>query len=734
MAAAFDDIAIEEDRSKPETPAANDAALRKVHDRALKRFDSIACPQAEIRAQSLAARRFTEIPGAQWEDEYGDLFANAPRPEIDKITPVVEKIETDYRQNRLTVDYIPSGATGDSTTADTLDGMHRADSYRCKAQQARDNAFQEALRGGFGAYRLGTDYDDPLDPDNEALRVLPGLTIVDADQSVYFDGASKLYDKRDAQWAFVVTADPVDSVKEKWGEDACPDFDTLQLRTWFEWFTPVVARIAEYYEVETVTDTRVTMTQQESGETQRFFMSDVDAKAISDLVAQGWKKKTRTVERKRVRKYILNGAKVLKDCGYIAGDMIPIVPVYGHRSFVNNMERWRGYTGKMMDRQRIYNSRAAHLLEIDSLSPFEKPIFDPEQITPQIAAMWARSNIDRHPYLLAKALRNDDGTIATLGATGKVEPPQVPQVTAALMNLASQELATDDNNADQVKANVSADAMDIAASRVDARSGIYLDNMRQSVEREGEIYLSMARDCYWEPGRKVETLSMDGKDDLATLHDLQLGADGVYQIVNDLQIGQYKVAASVQEATETRRQKTVRQCVGAAEIAIQAQDVELAQAYLITAGLNQDGEGMENLQKWLHQKAVALGIEEPSPEEKAQMEAAAQNQQPSAADTALQTQALANQAKANRDNADADLKKAQADALGGPDKVPTTPTGLQTPANDLADTLDKFASAKLKSAQADNLHHEMGLKRIKTGHDMAMERANLAQQSQEQAA
>lgn len=729
MAEAFDDIAIEEEPAKAEKPAADSDHLRKVHERALRRFDSVAVPQAELRAMSLAARRFVEIPGAQWEDEYGELFANAPRPEIDEITPILEKIETDYRQNRLTVDYIPTGSSGDTTTASTLDGMHRADSYRCKAQQARDNAFQEALRGGFGAYRLGTDYDDPLDPDNDALRVLPGLTIADADQSVYFDGSDKTYAKADAQWAFVISADPIEAVTAKWGDDAYSDWELLQWRPVFEWFTPDVARTAEYYEVETVTDTRVTMTQGESGEQQRFFASDVDAKAISDLVAQGWQKKTRTVERKRVCKYILNGAKVLKDCGYIAGDRIPIVPVYGKRAFVNNMERWRGHVLKKMDPQRIYNSRAAHLLEIDSLSPFEKPIFDPTQIPPALQSMWERSNIDRHPYLLANALRNEDGSIASLGPIGKVEPPQVPQVTAALLQFAAQSLVGQDDNADQVKANVSADAMDIAAARVDARSAIYLDNMRQSVEIEGEIYLSMARDCYWEPGRKVETLSLDGKDDLVTLHDIERGADGVYRLINDLQIGQYRITASVQEATETRRQKTVRQCVNAAEIAIQAQDVELAQAYLITAGLNQDGEGMENLQKWLHRKAVSLGIEEPSPEEKAAIEQASQQQQqPSPADQALAAKAEESAAKAREHDASANLKTAQAEALGGPDKVPATPSGLNTPANDLADVLDKFAGANLKNAQAAHLHHEMGMKRIKTGHEIEMDRANLAAQ------
>jgi hypothetical protein len=41
--------------------------------------------------------------------------------------------------------------------------------------------------------------------------------------------------------------------------------------------------------------------------------------------------------------------------------------------------------------------------------------------------------------------------------------------------------------------------------------------MRQSVQREGEVYLSMCADIYFEPGREVETMSEDGNDGTATL-------------------------------------------------------------------------------------------------------------------------------------------------------------------------------------------------------------------------
>jgi hypothetical protein len=56
----------------------------------------------------------------------------------------------------------------------------------------------------------------PADKDNDEQRINPGLTIVDADQRVYFDPNSKLYDKSDAKWAFVLTADAKESFEEEY--------------------------------------------------------------------------------------------------------------------------------------------------------------------------------------------------------------------------------------------------------------------------------------------------------------------------------------------------------------------------------------------------------------------------------------------------------------------------------------------------------------------------------------
>ncbi len=634
--------------------------LVEVFDRAMRRFnDTVPC-QLEMRQLSLMARRFCDIPGAQWEGEWGEQWANTIRVEVNKISRGVEKIETDYRENRIVPDFRPGGGDSDQDTADMLDGLHRADSYKFKAQQARDNAFFEAIRGGFGAYRLTNELDDPYDKDNDYQRINPGMTIVDADQSVFFDLNSKLYDKSDARFAYVVTAYSMDAFKDQFGEESATSWPDATFRLQYDWFTPDMVRVAEYYEKEDKAETLLVFTQTLTGIEERLWLSDVEPEYIQEQQAKGWTVTRKRRKRCRVHKYVMSGAEILKDCGYVAGECIPIVPVYGKRYFIDNMERWKGHVQDRMDAQRLYNSNVSKLAETNALAPREMPIFLAEQMPPHLAEQWAAQNIERHPYALVDPVIDNDGNYVVTGPIGKIDPPQLAPVQAALLQIANQDLTElDQDGAGEVRANVSAEAMDIAAARVDAKSGVFLDNMRQSVEREAEIYLSMARDVYFEPGRKVETMTEDGDDGEAILQEMIADKTGTIRIRNDLQRGKYKVVASVTEATATRRDKTVKSSLAMAEIALQAQDIEFAQAAYITAVMNSDGEGIDQLQAFARRKGIAIGLVEPNEEEQAAIDEAAANEQPDPTADAVAAQAVALQAQAAKDVAMAANYEAQ---------------------------------------------------------------------------
>ena len=73
------------------------------------------------------------------------------------------RIINEYRNNRITVDFVPKDGATDDDLADTCDGLYRADEQDSYADEAYDNAFEEAVGGGFGAWRLRTEYEDPED-------------------------------------------------------------------------------------------------------------------------------------------------------------------------------------------------------------------------------------------------------------------------------------------------------------------------------------------------------------------------------------------------------------------------------------------------------------------------------------------------------------------------------------------------------------------------------------------
>jgi hypothetical protein len=235
-----------------------------------------------------------------------------------------------------------------------------------------------------------------------------------------------------------------------------------------------------------------------------------------------------------------------------------------------------------------------------------------------------------------------------------VEPPDVPAGVAALLQIANQDLTEEDaDGAEEVKANTSAEAMDIAASRVDIKSAPELDNMRKSVEWGAVVYLGMAREIYATPGRVVELMTEDGDDEQAELFETVV-QDGVYKMRHDLTHGRYKVIASVSEATTTRRDKTVRMAMNLTDVANQAGAPDLALASFLTAVSNMDGEGMDDFKAFARVKGLEIGLHKPNDDEKRQM---AQEQQAQAPDPTAEVLA----AQAKELSASAELKLAQAD-------------------------------------------------------------------------
>lgn len=628
--------------------------LQEIHSEALKRFDASYEPIFYERQMCLEDRRFCSISGATWEGSLGEQFENKPKLEFNKIELAVNRIMNEYKNNRISVNFESKEGEEYDALADTCDNLLRSDEQYSVADEAYDNAFDEGVKGGFGAWRLTTRYEDEYDEDNEKQRII-FEPIVDADSSVFFDINSKRQDKSDAKYCFVITAMSEDSFKDEYGEDNESSFSKPIMRTQFDWYTPDVVYVAEYYVVEAKSEmiyTYVSLDGEEERYTDHDFENDDTLK--EHLASLGYKEtKSRKIKRKTIHKYIINGNRVLEDCGIIAGKEIPIVPYYGTRFYVDNVERCKGHVRNAKDAQRLKNMQLSKLAEISSLSSASKPIFTPEQIAGH-AQMWADDNIKDYPYLLINPVTDASGNTVIAPPVGESQPPQVPPALGALLQVADadiQEILGNQQAGEQIMPNISGKAVELIQNRLDMQSYGYIYNFAKAIKRSGEIWLSMAPDVYVESGRKMKTLSNEGKVGSVELMRPVINKDTMeVEYENDLSQAKFDLTVEVGASSQSKRDATVRALQGMMQM---TSDPETMQVLSAMAMMNMEGEGLADTREYFRNKLLMIGAVKPTEEEQAQLQMQAQSQQPSAQDQYLKSAALEAQAKAQKAQSDA---------------------------------------------------------------------------------
>jgi len=650
--------------------------LANVHAEARAEFEKIQSTMRDERLQCLEDRRFYSIAGAQWEGRLTEQYQNKPKFEVNKINLSVMRIINEYRNNRITVDFVSKDGDADDELADVCDALFRADEEDSGADEAYDNAFEEAVGGGFGAFRVRAVYEDEYDEENEKqrIRIEP---IYDADSTVFWDLDAKRQDKSDGRLCYVLTAMTPDAYKEQWNDDPATWPKEIE-QVEFDWATPDVVYVAEVYRVEEASELiRIfqTIDGQEERYSERDFEEDPELEAMLGAVGT-IEVRQRRVKRRKVRKYIMSGSRVLEDSGYIAGDQIPIVPVYGKRWFIDNVERCMGHVRLAKDAQRLKNMQLSKLGEISALSTVEKPIFTPEQVAGH-EIMWSEDNLRNYPYLLLNTVTDANGGEVLSGPVGYTKPPQIPPALAGLLQITEQDmndLLGKPDAAEEVVSNISGKAVELIQQRLDMQTFIYMSNMAKGVKRCGEIWLSMARDIYVEPGRKMKGIGSQGELSTVELGKPMLNTEtGVVEYQNDLSRAKYDVTVEVGPSSQTKRQATVRALIGMIQLAT---DPETQQVLTSMAMMNMEGEGIADVRKYFRNRLIKMGVIQPTDQEAEKILAEMQAmQQPDP--QAIYLQAAAEEAAAKAQKAQADTAYALARTEETRAKTIETLAGIQ---------------------------------------------------------
>lgn len=710
------------------------------------RFDRAYSPQQDVREKCIEATRFARVPGGQWEGataagtKLDDRFEKYPKFEINKISTELNRIISEYRNNRITVKFRPGDREASEELANKLNGLFRADYEETDGGEACDNAFDDGATGGFGCFRLASTFVNEYDPLDERQRIT-FEPVYDPSRSVWFDPDAKKYDKSDALWAFCMYSMSPEKYEAEYGKTPPTSLDVTSISAWeYDWFEPEVIYIAKYYEVRKESVDVISYKQPLTGEIATYDSDQIED-IQDELAAAGFEEVARrSVKRKRIYVSVVDGENFLEKPRRIPGEHIPLIPVYGKRWFIDDIERVEGHIAKAMDPQRLYNLQVSMLADTASQDPGSIPIVDMEQVR-GLEKHWENRDSKRPAFLPLRSVKNKAGDIvAAATPAGYTQPAVLNQALAALLQQTSadiQEVTGSSQAMQQMPSNVSQGTVNDLMNRSDMASFIYLDNMAKSLKRAGEIWLSMAREIYGSD-REVRVVNEDGSDDIALMNAAVVDEEtGRTVALNDLSTGRYDVTVDVGPSYTSRRDATVSVLTNVLSSMLPGDPMRPAIQGVILDNI--DGEGMDDIKEFNRNQLLTSGVAKPRNQKEqamVQQSQQAQQQQPSPEMIAAMAQdklANAELQKAANEQADIQVKafKAQTDAQVAAAKVVEILASADSQKKqDIREALKLLS--QFQQQQGDNARSdaELVLKGQSQGHSQRMDIANILKSSQ----
>lgn len=619
----------------------------------------------------------------QWDDSLLDTTQLQYRGEFNILRKAGRQIMADLRANPVQIDFEPK-ATSRTDGADLLDGLYLTDDRRNTTTESYDNAAGEAVVCGVGAWELYTDYEcNRAGDENQVIKRRP---VYEANNNCYWDPNAKCQDKSDANYVSILTAYSddgyIDLVVELTGEepDSKASFKHPEESYTFPWAAGENEHtyVVTFYHRERVKDKVLTFIDP-LGQPLILRESDV-TEVMDDLIDGGYDlEEERVIERWQVTKYIASGAQILASYP-IAGENLPVVPVYGERAFIEGEEHYEGITRLAKDPQRLRNFQMSYLADIVSRSPRPKPIFFPEQIQ-KFEFMYEENGIDsNYPYLLQNRT-TANGEQLPVGPVAELPEQRVPSALAMMLDLSRQaveDVANPGVPQDIADPDLSGKAVIALQQRLDQQSIVYQQNIKHAKRRDAEIYASMSTDIIDAP-RDVTLTLPDGTRKKAKVMEAVMDHEtGEMVVLNDITNMEFDVYAEIGESYTSKKDQTIDQLGGMAA-AVAGTDPALQKLLILKQATLVDGVAFDDVRDYARKQLIIMGVTEPeTPEEVAMVQAQLQQgQQPDAAtllalaemkkgDAAImreQRQAMVDQAKASNDQAQTqvDVFEAQTD-------------------------------------------------------------------------
>jgi hypothetical protein len=531
------------------------ASNKTVIDTALERFNLAMSADSENTELALEDMQFRA--GDQWPEEVRQQRKLDARPilTINKIPQNIHQLTNNQRQNRPTIKVSPYDDASDVETARVYQGLIRNIENNSNADTAYDQAFDSAVTGGRGFFRIITDYCDPYSFDQE-----PVIKSIQNPFSVLLDPSYKEPDGCDANWGFVFDDISMDEFKELYPDAECCREGFMSDTLSSDWRSGDKVRVAEYFEKNQKEDLLVSLPDGSAA-----LKSDIDEMDDDKLEEMGLDKEiiekiinTKGATRKTmvpvINWYKINGEEILEETTW-PGSFIPIIPVHGEELIVDGKRVFEGIVRHAKDPQRMYNYWATAETEAIALAP-KAPFIGAEGQFEGHEEKWETANTKSHAYLEYNPTSRDGKPMPApqrnFGEAG------VQAITQARM-LASDDLKTTTGIYDASLGNRSNESSGIAINRraQQAQTGNFhfIDNLTRSIRHAGRILVEIIPVLY-DTERTVRIIGADEEQEIVAVNKVFKDEKGVTRKYS-LDQGRYDVQVSTGPSYASKRQESL---------------------------------------------------------------------------------------------------------------------------------------------------------------------------------
>src|SRR5580765_597175 len=476
---------------------AGDAEIIK---EAKARFERCVGWESAWRDRALFDTKFANADahnGWAWDTNVKNERGNRPTLTYNQVRVHNLLVVNDARQNKAQIKVTQTGGRASYEAAQVFSGIIRRIEYQSKAVDAYSTATYHQVESGIGYVRVETDYvdDTSFDLDLFIRRIADPRT-------VYMDPDCRLYDKSDANFAFVFEDIPRDRYEDEYGTEDNTAPVTLDHSD--GWNDKDHVRVAEYWRRNLNNETIHLLND---GTTVR----DIDIPAELRDQIKPMIVKSREVAEPEIEWFKLAGDKII-DREEWPGKYIPIVPFIGEETVIEGEMDRKGHTRSQIDAQRIYNYWASAAVEQVALQTKTPYIARVDAIPQSSQEQWVTANTKNWSVLLYNGI---DETGQPIPPPTRVEPPAMAQAYVQGMSIAREDLRAVTGQYQAEQGMPSNERSGIAIQQRQRQSEQityhYVDNQAKGIRQVGRILLDLIPKVY-DVRRVVMTLAEDGDE------------------------------------------------------------------------------------------------------------------------------------------------------------------------------------------------------------------------------